>query len=202
MVGQTFQAVIAAQFENLRDGDRNFFPNQRFSPQLMQQIQNTTLSDLIMRDANTPIMQADALTATKRHSSDVASPNPDAQQLVIGINDNNAQISGSPNVDNTIVAGLGTNQQLTGGGSSNRIVFLGSGHNDTITDFGPRTDLIDFENTMSRADFLHVTISSSGNGSTVHYDNNTIHVAGVTPDQLMSSQFLFNQNNPALLAQQ
>ena len=202
MVGQTFQAVIATQFEDLRDGDRNFYLNQGFSPQLMQQIQNTTLSDLIMRDANTPIMQSDAFVATIRHSSDVASPNPDAPQLVIGTNANNAQISGSPNVDNTIVAGLGTNQQLTGGGSSDTFVFLGSGHNATITDFNPQTDLIDFENTMSPADFSQVAISRSANGSTVHFDNNTIHVAGVTPGQLTSSQYLFNQNNPALLAQE
>ena len=44
MVGPTFQAVIADQFENLRDGDSNFYLHQGFSPQLMQQIQDTTLS--------------------------------------------------------------------------------------------------------------------------------------------------------------
>jgi Ca2+-binding RTX toxin-like protein len=122
--------------------------------------------------------------------------------LVIGVDDDNAQISSSPGVDNTIVAGLGNNQQLTGGGSTDIFVFFGGGHNDTITDFNPQTDTIAFENTMSPADFSQVTIAASGNGSTVSFENNTIQVAGVAPGQLTSSQFLFNQTNPALLAQQ
>jgi peroxidase len=159
MVGPTFQAIIADQFENLRDGDRLFFENQGFSPTLMNQIQNTTLSDLIDRNTNTTVMQSDAFVATIRHASDVASPNPSAPQLVIGIDDNNATIAGSPGVDNTIVAGLGTNQQLTGGRSSDTFVFLGSGHNDTVTDFNVGADRLDFENTMTPADFSDVTIT-------------------------------------------
>ncbi len=205
MVGPTFQAVIAQQFENLRDGDQNFFQNQGFSSQLMSQIQNTTLSDLITRDTNTSVIQPNAFIATERHSSDVASPNDSAPQLVMGTNDDNAQIAGSPGVDNTIVAGLGMNQQLSGnGGSSNEFVFLGgSGYNDTITDFNPSTDKIDFENTMSPADFTNVSISSHGNGgSTVSYQQDTIQVAGVDPSQLTASQFVFNTNNPALQSQQ
>ena len=65
MVGPTFQAIIAQQFENLRDGDPLFYQNQGFSPQLMTQIQNTTLSDLIVRDTDTTAMQADAFIATR-----------------------------------------------------------------------------------------------------------------------------------------
>ena len=199
MVGPTFQAVIADQFENLRDGDRLFFENQGFSPALMNQIQNTTLSDLILRDTYTTAMQSDAFVATIRHASNVASSNPDAPQLVMGINDNNATIAGSPGVDNTIVAGLGMNQQLTGGGSSDTFVFLGSGHNDTVTDFNPSADKLDFENTMTPADFSDVTISAGANGAAVvQFDGNTVQLAGVSPDQLGAGQFVFNENNPAL----
>lgn len=201
MVGQTFQAVIANQFTNLRDGDPNFYQNQGFSPQLMSQIQNTSLSDLIMRDGNTSIMQSDAFTATERHASNVASPDPTKPQLVIGVNDDNATIAGEQGVDNTIVAGLGSNQQLTGGGSQDTFVFLGSGHNDTITDFNPSHDTIDFESsTMTPADFSQVTIKPSDNGSTVCFDDNKICVVGVSPDQLGASQFSFNVTQPALQA--
>jgi peroxidase len=199
MVGQTFQIVIADQFENLRDGDRLFFENQGFSPTLMNQIQNTTLSDLIVRDTDTTAMQSDAFIATVRHASNVASPNPDAPQLVIGIDDDSATIAGSPGVDNTIVAGLGTNQQLTGSGSTNTFVFLGSGHNDTVTDFNVNTDRLDFENTMTPADFSDVTITSGSAGSAVvQFDGNTIQLAGVLPSDLGANQFVFNQDNPAL----
>jgi peroxidase len=202
MVGPTFQAIIADQFENLRDGDRLFFENQGFSSTLMNQIQNTTLSDLIDRNTDTTVMQSDAFAATIRHSSDVASPNPAAPQLVIGVDDNNATIAGSPGVDNTIVAGLGTNQQLTGSGSTDTFVFLGSGHNDTVTDFNVNTDKLDFENTMTPADFSDVTITSGAAGSAVvQFDGNTVQVAGVLPSELGANQFVFNQDNPALQVQ-
>jgi peroxidase len=204
MVGPTFQAVIADQFENLRDGDSNFYLNQGFSPQLMQQIQDTTLSNLIERDTDTAAMQPDAFTATQRVASDVTSPNPQIPQLVIGTNDDNATVAGLPDVDNTIVAGLGMNQQLTGGGTSNNFEFLApNGYNDRITDFNPATDTIDFENTMTPADFSDVTITAGSCGSSVvSYQGDTIQVAGVAPSQLGSSQFIFNQQNPTLAAQQ
>jgi peroxidase len=203
MVGPTFQAIIAQQFENLRDGDPLFYQNQGFSPQLMTQIQNTTLSDLIVRDTDTTAMQRDAFVATVRHSSDVASPNPDAPQLVIGVDTDNATIAGSPGVDNTIVAGLGDNQQLTGGGTSNTFMFLGSGHNDTVTDFNPATDTLDFENTMSPMDFSNVTWSSAPDGSAIlQVNGNTVLLTGVSESQVTAGNFAFNQQDPALQSQQ
>jgi peroxidase len=203
MVGPTFEAIIAQQFENLRDGDPLFYQNQGFSPQLMTQIQNTTLSDLIVRDTDTTAMQADAFVATQRHSSDVASPNPDAPQLVIGVDTDNATIAGSPGVDNTIVAGLGANQQLTGGGTSNTFMFLGSGHNDTVTDFNPATDTLDFENTMSPMDFSNVTWSSAPDGSAIlQVNGNTVQLTGVSESQVTAANIEFNQQNPALQSQQ
>ena len=203
MVGPTFQAVIAQQFENLRDGDPLFYQSQGFSPQLMTQIQNTTLSDLIVRDTNTAAMQPDAFVATQRHSSDVASPIPDAPQLVIGVDTDNATIAGSPEVDNTIVAGLGDNQQLTGGGTSNTFMFLGSGHNDTVTDFNPATDTLDFENTMSPMDFSNVTWSSAPDGSAIMQVNgNSVQLTGVSELQVTAGNFEFNQQNPAMQSRQ
>jgi peroxidase len=203
MVGPTFQTIIADQFENLRDGDRLFFENQGFSSTLMNQIQNTTLSDVILRDTDTTAMQQDAFVATQRHASDVTSPNPSMPQLVIGVDDDNAIVAGSPGVDDTIVAGLGMNQQLTGGGSTDTFVFLGSGHNDTLTDFNICSDKLDFENTMTPVDFSSVTISAATNGSSiVNFDGNTLHLLGVLPNQLGAGQFVFNQDNPALQAQQ
>jgi heme peroxidase len=203
MVGPTFQAIIAQQFENLRDGDPSFYLNQGFSPQLMTQIQNTTLSDLIMRNTDTTAMQPDAFVATERHSSDVASANPDAPQLVMGVDADNAVIAGSPDVDNTIVAGLGVNQQLTGGGSSNTFVFIGSGHQDTVADFNPDTDKLDFENTMTSMDFSNVSLSETPDGwAVVEVNGNTIQLTGVSPSQVGAGMVEYNQQNPTLLAQQ
>jgi peroxidase len=203
MVGPTFQAVIAKQFETLRDGDPLFYLNQNFSPALMTQIKDTTLSDLILRDTDTTAIQPNAFVATQRHSSDVASPNPDAPQLVIGVDGDNATISGQPGVANIIVAGLGNNQTLTGGGTSDTFEFIGPDHNDTITDFQAGRDTLDFENTMQPLDFGDVSVTAATDGSAVvQVAGNTVQLAGVPSDAVDSGMFAFNQQNPALLSQQ
>lgn len=51
-LGQTFGAIVAHQFEALRDGDRLYFENA-LDKQTVKDIQKTTLSDLILRDTDT-----------------------------------------------------------------------------------------------------------------------------------------------------
>jgi hypothetical protein len=201
MLGPTFTKIISEQFSNLRAGDRLYFENQGFSPALMQQIQDTTLSDLILRDTNTTAIQADAFVGTERHASNVASPDATKPQLVIGVDANGAVIAGSPGVDNTLVAGSGANQILTGGGTSDTFVFQGSGHHDTVTDFNPKVDTIDFEG-LSRAASFHDLIihGNSAGGSVVQFAGNSMTLTGVNPASLSAQNFLFNQDNPALAA--
>ncbi len=81
-------------------------------------------------------------------------------------------------------------------------MFLGSGHDDTVTDFNVSTDKLDFENTMTPADFSDVTITAGAAGSAVvQFNDNTVQVSGVLPGQLGANQFVFNQNDPALQVQ-
>jgi hypothetical protein len=58
LVGQTFQAIIANQFQNLRAGDRFFWQNEGFSPEISFVISKTRLSDIIVRNTDTPNLQA------------------------------------------------------------------------------------------------------------------------------------------------
>ena len=60
MVGETFQRIIAQQFQNLRDGDAYWYRNQGFDGATLREIEATTLSSLILRNTDTRHIQADA----------------------------------------------------------------------------------------------------------------------------------------------
>lgn len=57
-VGETFQTIIADQFERLRDGDRLWYQNV-FSGGELRQIERTTLSEIIQRNTNVSNLQDD-----------------------------------------------------------------------------------------------------------------------------------------------
>ena len=58
ILGPTFQAIIADQFEALRAGDRFFWLNQGFDPQTAAMISHTTLATIMKRNTQTPNLQA------------------------------------------------------------------------------------------------------------------------------------------------
>jgi peroxidase len=58
VVGPTFQAIIANQFDALRAGDRFFWQNEGFDRQTATMISNTILADILRRNTNTPNLQA------------------------------------------------------------------------------------------------------------------------------------------------
>lgn len=184
MLGPTFKAIIAKQFANLRDGDRMWWQSQDFDPATVHQIQNTTLSDIIVRNTDTDVTQASAFIATQRHSSDVAAEEPTAPQLVIGVAADNANIAGGP-ADDTIVAGLGDNQSLTGGGGNDVFVFSDGHANATITDFSPGHDKLKF--TFSARDF---GVTTTDGHAVITYGDNTINLAGVDRTELHRSDFI------------
>ncbi len=62
-LGQTEQALLAQQFENLRNGDRFFYENAD-SPQLVNQLNNTTLAEIIERNTTITNLQPDVFFFT------------------------------------------------------------------------------------------------------------------------------------------
>jgi peroxidase len=60
VVGETFQAIIARQFNALRVGDRFFWANQGFERDMQARIAQTTLSQIIKRNTDTLRMPLNA----------------------------------------------------------------------------------------------------------------------------------------------
>jgi peroxidase len=115
LLGLTFQTIIAMQFEALRDGDRFWFENQGFDATTLQLIKQTTLADIILRNTDTKHIQDDVFLAYLRHTGvkgGVESDDPDARQLVIGMNGNDILFGGPQ--DDFLFAGKGK-QTMTGG---------------------------------------------------------------------------------------
>ncbi|WP_132255656.1 peroxidase family protein [Methylobacterium segetis] len=208
MIGPTFSAIIGSQFERLRDGDRLWYQNGQFDQRTLNEIQHTTLSDIIARNTDTRAIQDDVFTFYDRHGSDVVSEHPDAPQLVIGT-PGEAELLGGPEGD-MLVAGTG-HQTLTGGAGSDRFVFTA----DTralITDFRPGRDHLVFEEAAgvraeafggpgaSRSDHGHhgrhaltgepVVVDENGL-AVVIYGSVQVALAGISAAQLSPDDYSF-----------
>jgi peroxidase len=188
-VGQTFQAIIADQFNRLRDGDQFWWQNEGFDHQTSRMISQTTLADIIERNSDTAAMQRNVFFLQERHTSGVAAADPTAPQLVMGADANGAWIKGGPQSD-TMVAGDAVHQILTGGGGADVFQFNGGGHiGDMITDWDSK-DVIQFQ--LSGSSIIHAVIDliSVRGGTQVQFLGNSIYLPDVDPSSLTVRNFL------------
>lgn len=86
MMGEVISTIIERQLRNVRDGDRFYYKNetQVFSVYDIQEIENTTLHDIIARNTAITIMQDDVFSA-KEHSEIANGPNLTAVHLEAAI---------------------------------------------------------------------------------------------------------------------
>lgn len=64
LVGPTFQAIIAQQFEALRSGDRFFWRNQHFGRRMEEMIAEVRLSDIMRRNTDSTNLQTNLFLTT------------------------------------------------------------------------------------------------------------------------------------------
>ena len=190
LVGETFQTIIAMQFEALRDGDRFWFENQGFDAKTLNEIRQTTLADIILRNTDTQHIQDDVFVTYSRHTGakgGIDSEDPDARQLVIGSNGKDTLVGGPQN--DYLFAGTGK-QTLTGQGGADRFVFDQGATQAKITDFDPESDTLVFES-AGRADFHDVELRSDHGNTIVTVGDDQIELVGVRPHELSQHDFVF-----------
>ena len=191
MIGQTFGMIIANQFEAVRDGDRLWYQNQGFDAQTMAMIQNTTLSDIIVRNTDTNVMQDDAFVYYDRHSgtqAGIASEDPNAPQLVVGSKGFDTLVGG-PQGD-LLVAASGGLQTMTGGTGGDQFI-VSHNMNVKITDFKPGVDKIVFDDAGS-LNFHDVHIKADHSNTVVEANGNHIVLLNVNPLQLHPADFIYH----------
>lgn len=189
MLGQTFDIIIAQQFQNLRDGDRYWFENQIFDRETLNNIKQTSLSDLILRNTDTINMQNDAFVYYDRHTGlagEISTENSKSPQLIIGTDGVDTLIGGINN--DILVAGSMGLQTLTGGKGSDIFVIERSNTHVLITDFNLGKDKIQIDNKFSFAD---INFSRNPNGADLEFAGNLVSLAGINPADLKAGDFIF-----------
>jgi Animal haem peroxidase len=197
LLGETFGKIIGDQFEALRDGDQYYYENVAngtFDAATLNEIQHTSLSDIIERVTDTEHMQANSFVFTERHASNVEAENPNAPQLIIGI-DGNAVLTGGDQ-DDTLVAGTGR-QVMTGGEGDDTFVFDYQQHgtdpspsNATVVDFQSGHDVIEIDGAPNGSAFSDVKVSHRGDDTVIAIGGDHITLTGI--HQVTASDFIFD----------
>jgi len=190
MVGQTFDVIIAQQFQNLRDGDRLWYQNQGFDAATMRAIESTTLSSLMLENTDTEHMQADAFVFYERRSGVAGGGvmgSPASPQLVVGSNGGDTLIGGSKG--DQLVAGTGR-QTMTGAAGGDTFIVGTKGVDAVITDFKVGQDRLQFEKLGQPGNNGIRIVSEKGN-AVVYFAGNKVTLTGVQASKIRVSDISF-----------
>lgn len=142
-LGETFTILNVMQFENLRDGDRYFYL-ERFkdNPELIEEIESTSLSDIIARNTGIEYVYRDGFAAHERIGGgadhDKMSGTHD-KDLIMGY-DGNDRLMGRKG-DDDVYGGDGNDRMYGGHGDD----LMNGGHGNDVMHGGPGENTFVFD---------------------------------------------------------
>lgn len=148
VVGELFAAVMVDQFTRLRDGDRFWSQNRDFDSTTMDELWSTTLSDVILRNTDVAVMQADAFMAYARQGGGDGRDmlrGEDDRDLLIGFGGSDYLLGGGGDdhldggADMDILMGGDGDDALFGGDGRDRLY---GGEGDNLLDGGDGDDML------------------------------------------------------------
>jgi Ca2+-binding RTX toxin-like protein len=182
------------QFENLRDGDRQFYIERfKYNPLLIEEVEKTSLADIIARTTGIDHIYHDAFAAhTRKAGTDAGETldGTDKADLLIALGGNDTIKAGAGNDD--IHAGKG-NDKIWGGTGADHFIFDKKSGRDTIYDFDVTKDVIDFS-ALGLSGVLSslLTINTQAGVKIFLTATDTIDLIGVKKNQLTADNFIFD----------
>jgi peroxidase len=159
MLGETFHKLTAMQFQALREGDRFFYENQ-LGPDLVKQVQATSLAEIVARNTGMDVYRDAFLTHARKGGTDgnEVLSGDGGRDLLLGLAGNDG-LNGNGGADDlyggagadTLNGGDGDdllnggagNDSHAGGKGADVFVFEGACGQDTVADFKDREDRLD-----------------------------------------------------------
>lgn len=208
MLGELFYTAVADQFTRLRDGDAYYYAS-RLSPELIEIINDTHLSDIIMRNTDVDYLQENVFLAYNRLGGDNKNNHiegGEGRDLIIGFGGKD-KLKGHQG-DDELYGGNG-NDKLFGNDGNDKLVggkgndYLSGGEGDDVYVFSPHSghdkiaafqenDLIDL--TDYNTDFAALTIRQKGDNTLIKIDDassDSIHLIDVMSATITEDDFVF-----------
>jgi len=215
MLGETFTLLTVMQFENLRDGDQQFYL-ERFkdNPALLAEIESTTMADIIARTTGIEHVYHDGFAAHNRIGGDAASnvvSGLENADLLIGFagndelrgNKGDDDIYGGDGKDKLyggdgadILDGGAGNDKYWGGKGADVFVFGKGDKSDEVKDFEYQ-DKIDLQDFGFKSYYQVLASAKQVGGSTVIDlgQGDKVQLTGVKLWKLSADNFILNDNH-------
>lgn len=202
MLGETFALLTVMQFENVRDGDRQFYLEQfKYNPLLIKEIESTSLADIIERTTGIDHVYHDAFAAhTRRGGTDAGETinGNDKADLIIALGGHDTINAGKGADD--VYGGKGNDKMWAGiDNEADHFIFEKGSGRDKIYQFDVNKDVIDLS-ALGLSGVLSALLTlPTQNGVKIYLSpTDTIELIGVKKNQLSASNFIFDHDDAFL----